>query len=319
MYEPIWRVYREISAAKGCRVTRRKHFAVSGGSSPLKEQRNEKHLTNDCRWAFLLLASTIYNAYYYECECWCQFGKEFSSDNAGDGPVNELLNLRDDWALGYESPPPSQLFIKRALSRYIFTTDVLQSIHPLDWLSCFFAVARMRIACRRRAEHHDIQRKKITRTWKYIFHSKMIPPSLEDQVYSLVENNLNESFAAMALSFGCDPLPPVCLWQPDQAKSEDCFVPVESQPPDKCEETLPSEKEHRVKQKTPRTIPRKKCRVKKVRKQNHRKSSKKSARVFKQSFIIISNPDWKGYDTHGILGNVSHPEGETQSCDYDRD
>ena len=149
-----------------------RHFAGSGGSSSLKEQRNNKHLTNDCRWAFLLLASTIYNAYCYECECWCQFGKEFSSDNAGDGPVDNLLSLRDDWALGYESPPPSQHFIKRALSRYIFTTDVLQSIHPLDWLSCFFTVARMRIACRRRAERHDIQRKKITRTWKYIFQSK---------------------------------------------------------------------------------------------------------------------------------------------------
>ena len=33
------------------------------------------------------------------------------------------------------------------------------SMHPLDWLSCFFVVAKMRIACRRRAQRHDVQRK----------------------------------------------------------------------------------------------------------------------------------------------------------------
>ena len=69
----------------------------------------------------------ISNVDYYEHTCWCQFGKEFSSDNAGDGPV-------DDWALGYKRPPFSQRFIQRALSRYVFSMDELHSTHPLDWL-----------------------------------------------------------------------------------------------------------------------------------------------------------------------------------------
>ena len=76
----------------------------------------------------------ISNVDYYEHTCWCQFGKEFSSDNAGDGPVDTLLSLRDDCIIEYKSRPSSQRFIQRALSRYVFSMDELHSTHPLDWL-----------------------------------------------------------------------------------------------------------------------------------------------------------------------------------------
>ncbi len=38
----------------------------------------------------------------YKYGCWCLFGKEFSSGDAGDGPC-PFLDIHDDWTLGYES------------------------------------------------------------------------------------------------------------------------------------------------------------------------------------------------------------------------
>ena len=38
--------------------------------------------------------------------------------------------------------------------------DELHSMHPFDGLSCFFVIANMRIACRCRAQCHDVQQKK---------------------------------------------------------------------------------------------------------------------------------------------------------------
>ena len=61
----------------------------------------------------------------------------------------------------------SQLFIRRAMSRFIFTMDELNSANPLAWLSCIFYSAKLRVAYRRRGWRHDIQRKIIARTWKY--------------------------------------------------------------------------------------------------------------------------------------------------------
>ena len=65
----------------------------------IERQRKKNLITNACH---LALNSTTFDA------CWRNFGKEFSSDfdNAGDGLLDSLLNLRDDWALEYEKPPP---------------------------------------------------------------------------------------------------------------------------------------------------------------------------------------------------------------------
>ena len=55
-----------------------------------------------------------------------------------------------------------------------------------------FYIEKMRIACRRRAQQrHDTERKKVARTWKHIFRHKTTPPTLEQQVLLLVENNFN--------------------------------------------------------------------------------------------------------------------------------
>ena len=119
VYDKCIARYRWRQAAESQNENTSWHFMVPGGSTQLK-QRKVKHCAlphrNEYPLAFLLLASTTNNAYY--CDCWCEFGKEFSSDNAGDGPVSEL------------NSPPSQHYIECALSRYKYDTYVRNVSHP---------------------------------------------------------------------------------------------------------------------------------------------------------------------------------------------
>ena len=216
------------------------------------------------------------------CACWCLFGKEFSSDDAGDGPC-PVLGIYDDWTLGYESPPPSQLFIRRAMSRFIFTKDELKSMNPLAWLSCLFYIAKLRIACRRQGRRHDIQRERITRTWKYVFRHKTIPPTFAEQVTSLGERSATEFFTKLALELGFEPPPPVCFSTtgPVTTKSKqenDYFPEVQCQLSDQSEQTPLSEREQCFKQQTVRTNPRKKCRMQTTRPHARREEGKRVKR-----------------------------------------
>ena len=86
--------------------------------------------------------TTTITAKCYKCS-WCRL--------FGDGPC-PFRGIHDNWPLGYESPPPSQLFIRREMSRFICTKDELKSMNPLAWLSCLFYIAKLRIACRREVD-----------------------------------------------------------------------------------------------------------------------------------------------------------------------
>ena len=316
LYDKCIARYRWRQAAESQNKNTSRHFMVSGGSNFLKRKRMKMFMNNIAFEQHYLLEC-------YMCACWCLFGKEFSSDDAGDGPC-PVLGIYDDWTLGYESPPPSQLFIRRAMSRFIFTKDELKSMNPLAWLSCLFYIAKLRIACRRQGRRHDIQRERITRTWKYVFRHKTIPPTFAEQVTSLGERSATEFFTKLALELGFEPPPPVCFSTtgPVTTKSKqenDYFPEVQCQLSDQSEQTPLSEREQCFKQQTVRTNPRKKCRMQTTRKKRGRKTRKKRSRCITRSFVITYNPDESVINDSFSCSNVSHPEGETQSCDHDKD
>ena len=116
----------------------------------------------------------------------------------------------------------------------------------------------------------------------------------------------------MALSFGCDPLPAVCLSQPITAKAKKKVVATMKYSLNLLIRVRLRflRKKCCIKEKTMRVNPRKKCRLKKMRKKNVRKSCKKNAQSCKHGSTIIFKKDCY---TRDVLGNVSHPEGETQS------
>ena len=125
------------------------------------------------------------------------FGKEFSSDNAGDGPW-----AFDDWAIGYKGPPTNPWAVKRAISSLVaFTADELKFMHPYVWLHYFFQLARVFIAKRLYARLHERERKNITRTWRYIFRHKTIPLTFEQELQIVLENNLKETCALLSRTF----------------------------------------------------------------------------------------------------------------------
>ena len=93
------------------------HFMVSGGSIFFKTKQH-KRLFMDNNIAFEQRYTATNTTECFKCTCWCLFGKEFSSDDAGDGPSCPFLGIHDDWTLGYESPPPSQLFIRCAIMQF---------------------------------------------------------------------------------------------------------------------------------------------------------------------------------------------------------
>ena len=91
------------------------HFMVSKGSIFFKTKRKRLFTNNNI--AFEQRHTATDTTECFKCTCWCLFGKEFSSDDAGDGPC-PFLGIHDDWTLGYESPPPSQLFIRCAIMQF---------------------------------------------------------------------------------------------------------------------------------------------------------------------------------------------------------
>ena len=138
---------------------------------------------------------------------------------------------------------------------------------------------------------------------------------------------MNELFTSLALELGFEPPSPVCFSSSPvttKSRQENDYLPeVQCQLSTQSEEIALSERrEHCFKQKTIRTNPRKKCRMQTTRKKKKgRKTLKKRSRCITRSFVIICNPDWKECVVSDSFSgsNVSHPEGETQSCDHDRD
>ena len=72
--------------------------------------------------------TTTITAKCYKC-AWCRL--------FGDGPC-PFRGIHDNWPLGYESPPPSQLFIRREMSRFICTKDELKSMNHQLGYSVYF-------------------------------------------------------------------------------------------------------------------------------------------------------------------------------------
>ena len=99
-----------------------------------------------------------------------------------------------------------------------------------------------------------------------------------------------------------------------KSRHENDYLPeVQCQLSTQSEQIVLSERRRQCfKQKTVRTNPRKKT----TRKKKGRKT-----RCITRSFVIICNPDRKKCVVNDSFSgsNVSHPEGETQSYDHDKD
>ena len=140
--------------------------------------------------------------------------------------------------------------------------------------------------------------KKIARTWKYIFRTKSIPPTLSQQIEDLVSGNLREAFSSI-------------IAENESKSSHINTYDKQEQPSDELivcgAQTVESH-----------------CPVPPHAEQQKKKNKKHRRSRFGRRLSVCVLPTRTFFEDvlqywHGVTGNMSHPRGATCTCDFDND